>query len=918
MGSGFIRVPKIKTWGIFLLCIVLVIGAGACTSSKSPSEKRAEEVAAHDEIEIAIVDSSSFPSMFLEGVEFAVNEINQRGGVLGKKIEMLVYDDQGDDTKGWRIAKELAENDQVVAVVGHLYSSVAISASIVYEKAGILFLSPGAMDPSLTHYGGDFTFRNIPNGEEAGKQVADFGVRQGIKKIVVFYQREDTYKRLMENFNAQIGSHGVEVVTTRSFFRTETDFKPLLSLLKKQHEFDGIFIVGSFPAAGMLIKQIRDVGIDAQILGSTDLDSPTLWTVAGRAAAGTVVMTVFDPEQPTRLTREFVARFRTLHGVEPDAWAAQGCDAIQVLVEAMERSGSVVPIDVSSTLRFLENWEGVTGSYSFTINGDISGKSVFFKIARNGSFELLERERVAEVEIDPLYAVKNTTLRIALPSELDTIDPALIQTIPEADILEQLFLGLTSLDPETYEAVPALAKDWTVSADGSVYQFHLRQDVTWTDGLPVTAYDVVQTIQRNIAPDTDAPAASMLYVLKNGAAIHKGELQDVTAIGSRALDYFTVEFTLERPVVFFPMMLNAPVFRPLPSHVIEEYGEDVWWEPENIQTNGAYYLAAWEEGQVIILRQNLSYYAAEQVAIPELRYYIVHSPSVGMAMYLQDEIDILGGSYLAIPLNEISRIKNHPVLSQEYSNPPQFETVAYYFNTKRPPVDNVLVRKAIAAAIERQILVKLGTEGDKEPATTFTRPSILGSGAASEDIGIRFNPLQAKKWLTAAGYPDGEGFPDITLTFYPEHRLIAYPLKDFLKHYLHINVKLQEVSVEEYERLLYQSSLPHIFVFPWFADYPDPNNFLHETFHPFHSPNVVGWDDTGFIELVEKAKVVRDPKKREALYQQAERIICEEEVVVIPLYYSTVPLLVKPRVKNWYYMALGGQHIRNWALGESR
>ncbi|MCP4404017.1 MAG: hypothetical protein GY801_42765, partial [bacterium] len=133
-----------------------------------------------------------------------------------------------------------------------------------------------------------------------------------------------------------------------------------------------------------------------------------------------------------------------------------------------------------------------------------------------------------------------------------------------------------------------------------------------------------------------------------------------------------------------------------------------------------------------------------------------------------------------------------------------------------------------------------------------------------------------------------------------------------------INVTLQEVSFEEYERLLEQSSLPHMFVFPWFADYPDANSFLYETFHPLSSPHDIGWDNTEFAELVGSAMSIPGPRQRGANYIRAEQILCEEEVVVIPLYYSTAPMLVKPRVKNWYEMALGGQHIRHWTLGSSR
>ena len=451
------------------------------------------------------------------------------------------------------------------------------------------------------------------------------------------------------------------------------------------------------------------------------------------------------------------------------------------------------------------------------------------------------------------------------------------------------------------------------------YTFHLRQDVKWTDGTPVTAQDVVWAIQRNINPAVKATYAYFLYPLKNAQALNTGEMTDPNAIGVRAVDDFTVEFTLEHPISYFPMLAGVNVYRPLPRHVLEKYG-DTWTDPAHIQTNGSYRLARWDKGLVLILRRNPTYYDASHVAIPEVRYYVIPSGSVGMAMYNQNELDLLGGPYLQIPVNALAQIKTNPALRKQFVNQPEFCTYAFAFNTKRPPVDNLLVRKAIAAAIDRQLLVSLGTRAGEEPATTFTRPPMFGAVDPQEGIGIRFNPIQAKQWLAEAGYPDGQGFPEITILYNTpdptQYSRTAHPLRAFLKHYLNIDAKLLGVPSEEYEKLRQPPETPHLFLLVWCADYPDANNFLREAFYPGNAYYDLGWENQDFAGLLDDALKTNDSEQRKALYKRAEKILCAEDAAVVPLFYGAAPTLVKPRVKGWYYMAIGGQHIRDWSLQE--
>lgn len=624
-----------------------------------------------------------------------------------------------------------------------------------------------------------------------------------------------------------------------------------------------------------------------------------------------IVPTIFDPNLPAVATLEFVKRFQTEYGAMPDMWAAQGYDAVRVLAYAMRETNSPVPIIVASAIRILQDWQGVTGSYVFTFDGDISGKKIFFKEFRRGKFEFMERDH--DEKINPFYVVTDITLRLPLEGIITSIDPGLSEDVITSEVTEQLFMGLTSFDPETYEAVPALATDWEVSGDGQTYTFRMRSDVKWTNGESVSADDIVWAVRRNISPETGAPQAFMLYILKNAKAVNSGKISDLSEIGVRAVDSFTVEFRLESPAPYFPALAGQGVYRPLP---IEKHGKQ-WTEPKNIVTNGPYTVAMWEKGMVMILRKNSTYCDAGNVSIPEVRYYIVPESSVGMAMYENNELDIMGSSYLRLPLMAIRKIRESPVLSREYRSKPQFCTYAYGFNTKRPPVDNPLVRKAISAAIDRSLLVDLITQGNEEIASTFTRPPVFGAVDPEAGVGISFNPKQAADWLREAGYPGGKGFPILTLLYNASetHSKIAQAVQASLKHYLNIVIELEGTKVEDfYGRLGDPPSLPHMFRNGWCCDYPDANNWLYELFHPFNSYNVINWDNAEFAHLTDRALKSPDPEERKKLYRRAEEILCEEEAGVVPLYFEVAHCLVKSRVNGWYHMAVGGQGIRNWSL----
>ncbi|MDM8565868.1 peptide ABC transporter substrate-binding protein [Candidatus Halobeggiatoa sp. HSG11] len=531
-------------------------------------------------------------------------------------------------------------------------------------------------------------------------------------------------------------------------------------------------------------------------------------------------------------------------------------------------------------------------------------------------------------------------LRLALSQPLETIDPGLIYNTNQSEIVEQLFLGLTNFQKQqdgTFKVVGELATDWQVSENGTIYTFNLRNDVSWVKKQdskwittkPVTAHDVVWTIRRNLI-DNEYNLVS-LQSIHNAIAINQirpNEAQKreflnngtisvedtLLSLGVRAIDDHTVEFILENIFPAFPKVISTASYRPLPRHVIEQYA-DTWIELEHIQTNGSYVLVDWQQGNDIILTKNPYYYAATDNQISKIHYYIIPETDLGLAMYKNNGLDILGGSYLELPMADIYRIKSDPFLAENLQKGPRACTAWYSINTQRLPTDNLLVRKALAAALDKQLLIDVIIKENK-PAKTLVHPIAIGT--ADENMGIPFNLKQAKEYLKQyKEESSSQKIPTIILAHWKDEgiRKISKGVKVLLSHNLKdINIELQEDD-SYWEQTKPQTTVPHIFWYANCAAYPEASNWLgFFTSFPY---NLLS-DNTNRLltKLLNEADQTTDFNEQKEKYHQAEQLLTQEEVAVIPLYFTYPNILVKPRVKNWYNMPMGGQHIRNWQLVE--
>jgi oligopeptide transport system substrate-binding protein len=398
----------------------------------------------------------------------------------------------------------------------------------------------------------------------------------------------------------------------------------------------------------------------------------------------------------------------------------------------------------------------------------------------------------------------------------------------------------------------------------------------------------------------------------------------------RALDDFTVEFTLRQPAGYFPGIASMWVARPVYQPVIEEWGAR-WVEPGYIVTNGPYVLDEWAHEDHMTFVKNPHFYDADSVQIERVEAVMVNLASTAMAMYENDELD---NAYPGPPLEEMDRIREDPVLSQEFVIAPRLCTEYYGFTNNKPPFDDPLVRRAFSAAVDRFSLVGNVTKGGQLPANTFAPDGIFGNAAGDPEIAPWIlDPALGKElagqWLAEAGYPGGEGFPAVTVMHNTSEtgRAIVEAMQAMWRETLGVEVEVTNQEWGVYLETLQNSTpldqMPHVWRLGWCADYADQNNWLHEVFNSAEGANRLrrGCLDATctqvepqmFDELTEQAGKETDPEVRKALYRDAERILVEDEAAFAPLFYYTDPDLTKPWLKRTYQQ-LGGQHWDKWTI----
>jgi oligopeptide transport system substrate-binding protein len=491
------------------------------------------------------------------------------------------------------------------------------------------------------------------------------------------------------------------------------------------------------------------------------------------------------------------------------------------------------------------------------------------------------------------------TVSVNIGTEPPTLDPGQATDTTSNQVIEQLFLGLVDIDDTTGVIKPELASNWQISSDRTVFTFTLRNDVKWTDGNPVIAQDVQYAVFHALDPAENSSAAYLLFPIKNAENFYDGSITDFSQVGVTVIDATTIQFTLSGPLNYFSFFAQTPL-RPVPQWAIDAWGSS-WTEPANIVTSGAYQLSEWSHNNYIILTKNPDYFDAANVQIDRVMMWMEADDAVAGQMYLDGQLDTTR-VWNGIPADVLN---SHAVKYYENGC-----TYHYSYSLSQAPLDNLMVRKAFAAAINRQGLIDTVLGGQPSPALTFTPPGVFGHvDGYTEGIGIPHNPAQARQWLADAGYPNGQGLPPITLHINEGQEAIAEYIQNNWYTALGVSVTIQSrpwadhlAGVDTGQFQIWRSG--------WCLDYPDAYNFLHDGIWT-NRGGYGSWSNSTYDALLAQALQTQDEATKKQLYKQAEEILVESDAAMIPLYYYVSSVVSKPYLARTYPV-LGNYDISEW------
>lgn len=502
--------------------------------------------------------------------------------------------------------------------------------------------------------------------------------------------------------------------------------------------------------------------------------------------------------------------------------------------------------------------------------------------------------------------IRDQVLYLGNGSEPRDLDPHVVISYNDFNIVMALFEGLTGIDERTSQPVPALAERWETAPDGLVWRFHLRHGARWSNGDALTAQDFVFGMHRALSPLLASEYAYVLYPLMNAEAFNAGRVTDFSQVGVRATDNYTLEFTLERPAPYLAAAATLPAWFPVHRASIEKLGrfDDrsvPWTRPEHMVCSGPFMLQEWSPNNRVIVVRNPHYWDAQHVRLHRMVFYPIENASTQEAAFRAGQLHLTSD----VPLSKIAAYRrDHPAVLRI---DPFLDTAFMRFNTKRTPFNDRRVRQALARALDRPALVRDVLLGGQQPAHCLTPTNTAGYTARAA---IPDDFASARRLLAEAGYPGGRGFPKVEIQFATlelNQRLLE-AIQQMWRRELGIEVTLankeQRVWLNDERQLNYDISYAH-----WIGDYVDPSTYL-ELFTSDGGNNSTGWASAGYDRLVKAAGAEQDPPRRNELYQQAEAILMDE-APIIPLFFNTRVFLCHPAVRNWQPALLGIHQYKN-------
>lgn len=389
------------------LSVVLagLLALGACENRTPAQERARRQAGSRADVMLAVAwPLRQGKASLVQGVDLAVEEVNRDGGVIDARPLRILYKDDGASlSKGRLVAQEIADNLDVAAVVGHLNTYVAAPASEIYERAGLLMVTPGAGGQKITERGAGLVFRSLPANRDQGLQVGDYAAAMGYRSVAIYCIKNDDGIDLANSFEKRARELGIAIADRRSYNPGGDNHVALLAEWASFLQIDAIFLCGALPESAQIVHGARAAGLKVPVFGVAGLDSPGLIPPGGAHVEGTVIFSLFNAGDPRPEARAFAGRFRQKFGALPDSTAAQGYDAVRLLVHAMRQAHSTVPAKVAAALRATRDWPGAAGRITYNATGDPVARKMAKAVVKDGQLRYFE-QNPAEVMDPPAMA----------------------------------------------------------------------------------------------------------------------------------------------------------------------------------------------------------------------------------------------------------------------------------------------------------------------------------------------------------------------------------------------------------------------------------------------------------------------------------------------------------------------------------
>jgi len=487
----------------------------------------------------------------------------------------------------------------------------------------------------------------------------------------------------------------------------------------------------------------------------------------------------------------------------------------------------------------------------------------------------------------------SSTLHRGLTSDPESIDPHKARSTQAAEILRDIGEGLVAYSA-TGDLVGAAAESWSISDDGLTYTFNIRPEARWSNGDAVTAEHFAFSLRRLVDPATAAFYAQAVAAIVNAEAIIASEMAP-SDLGVEVFEDHTLVVTLERPTPYLLSLLTHPSTFPVHPGSVAEHGA-AFTRPENLLSNGAYRLRAWEPGSVLKLVRNKQYWNNAATSINAVNYHVVTQEMTEFNRYRAGEIDITG----SIPPDSFEQVREQ--YRDEMHIAPYLGVYYYGYNLTKPPfAGNAQLRQALSMAIDRETLVEKVTRRGEAPAYSWVPPGVDNYDPrrlSFADMTQDERNAGARRFYRDAGYSE-ENPAQIELRYNTSdtQQRIALAVQSMWHDVLGVETTLIN---EEFQVLLANmrgAEVTQVFRSSWIGDYNDAHTFL-SVLQGGSPSNMPRFASDEYDDLMRRAAEQVDPLARRLYLEEAERVLLGEHAV-IPLYFYVSKHLVSPRVLGW-------------------